>query len=544
MELGKIFQTIRKRLVLIVLGTLVVSVVAFVVSRNMEPIYQAKVTMMVNQSASTPLADYTSLIVGEDLAMTYSSLLKTRPLLEIVIANLGLDLSPDDLTEEMLGTNLIPETQLLELTVEDTDAQRASNIANEIAFTFISLHNTEKQLQNVVALEQDVVAQMASLMELVEYNQAAIDQSRISAGLLTAEESNLLQATLSNQQLAYAALLGTYLSVRLTQAQLLDVSVVEPAVPPAEPIRPSIPIYTFLGAFVGLVFSVGSAFLTEYLDRSFETSDDVGQILPLPMLGTIPRFQADGHGSTLVASTALLSPASEAYRTMRTNIRFASVDEPVKTLLVTSAEPGAGKTTLTANLGIVCAQAGLKVVLIDTDLRKPALHRLFHLRNGTGLTDLLLGDVQDVEECMVKTEIDGLHLITSGSIPPNPSELLGSKMMETVLANVQDSVDLVILDTPPTLPVTDAAVLAPRVDGVILLIEAKQTSHEAARQAWEAQRRVGAKILGVVLTKARLEHKAYYYYAEEARPAQRPLWRRWLEISKRVGLRILQRRHR
>jgi non-specific protein-tyrosine kinase len=382
------------------------------------------------------------------------------------------------------------------------------------------------------------------LKELVEYNQSAIDQSRISVGLLTEEEANLLQSTLSNQQLAYASLLGTYLSVRLTQAQLLDVSVVEPAVPPVEPIRPNIPVYTFLGAFVGLVFSGGLAFLMEFLDRSFETSEDVGQVLPLPTLGTIPRFQANGRRDTLVASTALLSPASEAYRTMRTNLRFASVDEPLRTLLITSAEPGAGKTTVTANLGVVCAQAGLEVVLIDTDLRRPTLHRLFDLGNHTGLTDLLLGDVQDVEKCMVGTEIDGLRLITSGPIPPNPSELLSSKMMEAVLAQVQNSADLVILDTPPTLAVTDAAVLAPKVDGVILLIEAKQTSHEAARRAWEAQQRVGATILGIVLTKAKLERKSYYYYAEGARPAKQSLWKRWLEILKKVNLCALLGRHR
>jgi capsular exopolysaccharide synthesis family protein len=132
---------------------------------------------------------------------------------------------------------------------------------------------------------------------------------------------------------------------------------------------------------------------------------------------------------------------------------------------------------------VVCAQAGLQVVLMDTDLRRPSLHQLFDLGNRTGLTDLLVGDVQDIRECRLRTEIDNLHLITAGPIPPNPSELLGSKMMEAVLAKVKRSADLVILDTPPTLAVTDAAVLASRVDGVILLIEARQTSHQAARRA-------------------------------------------------------------
>lgn len=528
MELREILQIIWKRLWLIVLGTLLISVAAFVVSKNRKPVYQAKVTMMVKQSANTPLASYTYLSTGEDLALTYSNLLKTRPLLEIVIANLNLDLSPDYLRGEMLGTNLIRGTQLLELTVKDTDPQRASDIANEIAFTFISLHNTEQQLQNIVALEQDVVAQMANLKELIEYNQSAIDKLPVTSGLLAEEESNRVQATLANQQNAYASLLGTYLDIRLTQAQLLDITVVEPAIAPTRPAGRSSVFYAFLGAFVGLNLSVGLAILLEYLDRSFETSDDVRQILSLPALGTIPRLRGEERNGRLVTSTLPRSPISEAYRTLRTNIRFASVDEPLTTLLITSAEPGAGKTTLAANLGVVCAQAGFQVVVIDTDLRLPSLHQLFDLNNHIGLTDLLVDDVQNVEECMVRTEIDNLRLITSGPIPPNPSELLGSKRMGAVLAEVQKSAELIILDTPPTLAVTDAAVLASKVDGVILLIEAKRTSHEAARRACEAHKRVGSRILGAVLTKAKTKRNAYYYYAEGARPTQRPIWKRWL----------------
>ncbi|MCK4306158.1 MAG: polysaccharide biosynthesis tyrosine autokinase, partial [Candidatus Eisenbacteria sp.] len=454
MELQTIFQTVWKRLWLIVLGTLLVSVAAFVVSRNMQPIYQAKLTLTVDQSADVPLA-YRSITMGADLALTYSKLLKTRPILEIVIANLDLDLSPGGL-KGMLGTNLIANTQLLELTVEDTDAQRASNIANEVAFTFISLHNTERQLQNIVALEQDVVAQMANLKELIAYNQSLIDQARTSSDLLAEGEANARQSALSGQLSSYANLLGTYLSIQLTQSQFFDVTVVEPAIAPTKPIRPNIVFNTFVGAFVGLNLGVGLAFLLEHLKRPFETYTDVRQILSLPTLGTVPRLRGKQRNSGLVTSTFPRAPVSEAYRTLRTNIRFAGVDEPLTTLLVTSAEPGVGKTTVAANLSVVCAQAGLRVALIDTDLRLPNLHQLFDLDNHTGLTNLLVDDVHNVEECMLRTKIDNLRLITSGPIPPNPSELLGSKKMKAVLAEVQRNADLIILDAPPTLAVTDA----------------------------------------------------------------------------------------
>ena len=522
MELEEIFRIIWKRLWLILLGTLLISILVFVASMNMKPIYQAKVTMMVNQSSAS-IPDYTSMLaVGEDLALTYSELLKTRPLLEIVIANLNLDLSPDDLIEDMLDTALIPDTQLLELTVEDTDAQRASDIANEIAFTFISSHNTEKQLQNVMDLEHYVAAQMESLEKSIEVNQSAIDQSRTSPSLFSEEELDLRQATLSNQQLAYASLLETYLNIRFTQAQLLDLTVVEPAIAPTEPIRPNIVIYSVLGAFMGLVFSGGLAFLLEYLNRSFETSDDVRQILSLPTLGTIPKLRGKERRSRLITLTLPRSLVSEAYRTLRTNIRFASVDEPLTTLLITSAEREAGKTTAVANLGIVCAQAGLRVVLVDTDLRVPRLHHLFDLNNHYGLTDLLVGNVQNVQDCLVRTGLDNLRLLTSGPVPPNPSELLSSKRMGAVLAEVQKDADLVSLDSPPVLAVTDATVLASKVDGVILLVQAKRTSHKAARQACETIQSVGATLLGAALTKVKVKRRgSAYYYIAKAQPVTR-----------------------
>jgi len=532
MELREILRVIWKRLWLILLGAFLVAVVVFVLSNKMTPVYQAKVTMMVKQSGNAPLADFTSILSGgDDLASTYSELLKTRPLLEMVIGNLNLGLSPDDLRDEMLGTSLVADTELLELTIDDTNPQRAADIANEIVYSFISLHNTEQQLHHIVTLEGDIVAQMEELKQLIQHNQAIVDESRASSGMLTEEEANLIQANLSNQQLAYASLLGTYLEVRLTQSQLLDVVVVEPAVAPNEPIRPNVFLYTFLGTFVGLFFSVGLAFLLEFLRRSFETEDDIRQVLPLPTLGTIPRLRGRARDKGLITLAYPRAPVSEAYRTLRTNIRFASVDEPLRTLLITSAEPEVGKTTVTANLGIVCAQAGLQVMLIDTDLRRPALHRIFDVKNHHGLTDLLVGDIQSIEQCMVETKIDHLRLISSGPIPPNPSELLGSKRMEEVLAQVRQKADLVILDTPPSLVVTDAAVLASKVDGVILLIEAKRTSHETARRAFQAHQRVGSPVLGAVLTKAKAGHRdsSYYYYVKEEQPGQQPIWRRWAE---------------
>jgi non-specific protein-tyrosine kinase len=509
MELNEIINVFRKRLWIIVLGTLLVSASAFIVGRNMTPIYEAKVMMKVDQPSNAPVS-FSSISTGENLALTYSKLLRTRPVLEIAIANLGVNLSPDQL-KRILGTKLVPETQLLELTVQDPDPQRASDIVNEIAFTFISLHNSEQGLQNITALEQDVVAQMALLKQLIENNQSSLDRLRSSRGVLMEEEPNRIENALSSQQSTYAGLLTAYLNVRRTQSQFFDVSVVEPAVVPMEPIKPNIPLYTFLGVFLGLLLGVGLAFLVELLDNTIETRDDVRQSLAVPTLSSIPRFQSEERTSPLIASTLPGSPVSESFRTLRTNLRFASVGEPLKTLLITSAEPGAGKTSIAANLGVVCAQAGLQVVLIDADLRRPALHRPFDLRSSPGLTDLLVKDIHNVEDFLLSTGTRNLRLIGSGTSPFNPAELLGSQGMRELLAELSENADLVIVDTSPTLAVTDAAVLASEVDGVLLVVAARKTRQEAAQHALESLQRVGANVLGVVLNAVPARRGSYYY---------------------------------
>ncbi|MBN1872947.1 MAG: polysaccharide biosynthesis tyrosine autokinase [Anaerolineae bacterium] len=510
MEAQRVLHIIQEKLYIIVLVTIITSLIVLVVSLNMTPIYQAKVVMIVAQTKNALTSDYASSLSGENLALTYSRLLTTRPLLEIVINNLDLDIAPEDLRENMLDINLVQGTQLLELSIEDTNPQRASDIANEIVYNFIALRNPEQQLQSIKALEQDVVSQMNTLKALIDRGQSTT--SNLSSGLLTDEELALTQSTLSNQQLTYARLMDTYLSIRLAESQLLDITVVEPAIPPEKPIRPVVPLYVFLGAAIGFTFSSGLVFLIAYFDRSFKTSNDVKQVLSLPALGTIYKLSNKKQNNGIVTLSFPTSPVAEAYRTLRTNIRFASFDASLKSLLITSAEPGTGKTTIVANLGIVFAQTGINVILIDSDLRSSKLHHLFHLDNQRGLVHFLTGDVHNIMDCISETSVANLRLITSGGIPPNPSELLSSERMRIALSEVQSNAELVILDTPPTLAVADALNLASMVDSTVLLIEAEKTSCEAACKLYEAHQHVGTKLLGFVLTKAKLRAQVPYPY--------------------------------
>lgn len=205
------------------------------------------------------------------------------------------------------------------------------------------------------------------------------------------------------------------------------------------------------------------------------------------------------------------SPISEQYRTIRTNMQFSSVDNELKSILVTSSGPAEGKSSTTANLAVVYAQQGKRVLLVDADLRKPTMHYTFRLDNLRGLSNVLVGE-NVLEDAVNRTDIETLDVMTCGPIPPNPSELLASRKMETLLKEALLSYDMVIFDTPPVLAVTDAQILANIVDGSVLVVRSTSTEIEAATRAKEALEPAKAKMLGVVLNGREKSASNYYYY--------------------------------
>lgn len=215
--------------------------------------------------------------------------------------------------------------------------------------------------------------------------------------------------------------------------------------------------------------------------------------------------------SELVTLAHPRSAAAEAYRTLRTNIRFSSADRPAKTILFTSPGQQEGKSTTLANLAVIAAQAGSRVVVVDCDLRRPSLHEIFGAPNTAGFTDLLLHDAPAALPTQ-EGPIDGLRVLTSGPLPPNPAELLSLDRVDALLSTLSQDADLVLLDSPPAAAVADASILAPRVDGVVLVVDATRTRREHARRAKEQLERVNARILGVVINRARLDNAGFKYY--------------------------------
>lgn len=207
------------------------------------------------------------------------------------------------------------------------------------------------------------------------------------------------------------------------------------------------------------------------------------------------------------------SPAAEAYRTLRTNIQFASLDKPLHTLLATSTAPDEGKSTTISNLAITIAQGEQRVILVDCDLRRPSLHTMFGLPNEQGLTSLMLGDNKTIP--LQPTEIPNLLVLTSGPIPPRPADVLGSKRMAAIIAHLRNEADMVLFDTPPINAVTDAAVLATAVDGVLLVFRSGETKRDRAHEARRLLDKVNANVVGVVLTDVKADKDQYSYYGKE-----------------------------
>jgi len=227
----------------------------------------------------------------------------------------------------------------------------------------------------------------------------------------------------------------------------------------------------------------------------------------------------EDRSSALITITHPRSPVSEAFRTLRTNLEFTSLDKPLRSMVVTSASPEEGKSTTLANLAVTMAQAGKQVLLVDCDLRRPSLHQIFNVRPTPGLTDMMRDDALLNKPPLQETPVSNLWLLPSGTIPPNPAELIASRRMSEVIAALQQHADIVLFDAPPVIAVTDAAVLSSKVDAVLLVISAGKTKRDHAKKAKALLEKVNAHLIGTVLNNVKGEAALYQYYASEEKTA-------------------------
>ena len=318
----------------------------------------------------------------------------------------------------------------------------------------------------------------------------------------------------------YGMLMQKYEEAKIAEAgKISNIRVVDRARVPRSPIQPQKKRNLAFGVVIGLALGLGVAFVLDYTDNSVKTPKDIDKSGNMTILGTVPMLKTKtgkkdrvmGIVSHLVTEQPTRSALAEAFRAIRTNLQFASPDNPIHTLLVTSAIPGEGKSTVTANLGIAMAQMGIRTLLVDTDLRKPVLRRVFGLEQESGFSDFM-ADRISLEEALCATGVENLTLLPAGSLPPNPSELLGSKKMESLIDRLKQDYQLVIFDSPPAIGVTDAAILGSKLDGAVLIVRTGKTDRAAMLRAKEILERVRTNVLGVILHMVTPVHGRYGYY--------------------------------
>ena len=400
----------------------------------------------------------------------------------------------------------VTNTQLINIFAESTDPKLAADIANTLVMVFADQVQS-LQTTRFSASEQNLQAQMTDIENKIK---VATDQLSNTTDLT---EKDRLETTIANYSQTYASLLQSYEQVRLAEAQnRSSIIQVEPADVPIEPIRPRTFMNVAVAALVSALLAGGLIIGIDLLNDTVKTPEDIADKLGLPVLGVISRYKHI-EGVPITESKPL-SPVSEAFRTLRTNVNYAraGIDKPLHSIMVISALPSEGKTDVLVNLGVVLAQNGLRVLLLDADLRRPALHYRLGMDNMIGLSQIFVHPELGLGYSIQPTRVKGLSAITSGGSPPNPSELLGSQKMETILEELKTNYDVVLVDTPPTLAVTDAAVMLPYVEGVLLVVKPGSTHTAPLRRLVEQFNLLNCKLLGVVLNDINLRSSSYGYY--------------------------------
>ena len=371
-----------------------------------------------------------------------------------------------------------------------------AKLKNEISKTVESVRN---QFQSALSEERS----LQSALDAQKTEALSLNRKGIEFGVLQREAD-------SNKQIYESLMQRTKDAGISSERRATNIRVVDAAEIPRAPISPNLRRSVLLALVAGLTMSLGLVFFVEYLDSRLKTPNDLKQHLGVPFLGMIPAVPRGKETSNPLMHQVGLSNFSEAFKTVRTNVLFSSAEDGVRSLVVTSASPGEGKSICSANIAVAMAQAGLRVLLVDADMRRPRVHEIFELSQEPGLSNLLTGNAK-ASETIQKSSVPGLWLMPAGHIPPNPAELLSSPRFVDFLGALEDHFDWVVLDTPPALVVTDSMIVGNRATGVAFVVGADQTSRHAARNALEQLAGANVTVIGAILNRADVNRHAHFY---------------------------------
>ncbi len=510
LELRDYLVVLRWRWITVVATVVATTVVALAVSFLQTPVYEASATLLLQSRASEQIfapESPTQARAGSSDVLTEIGVMESRSVRQAVAEELG---RPVEVSIQAEGA-----TDLVTISAESTEAAEAALIANTYAEVYITSRRQQlvADLQIAIDQVQAKITDFEGQLDDVDQPLADLDTAINAAGSLVEaqrlqDQRDRLQDQVEDERSLIESQQGPYIT-QLGQLQLATnltqtggAQIVGRAEEPTEPIRPTPLRNGALALVVGAILGVGLAFLREHLDDTIKTKDDLQQITQgTSVLGLIPSVESwkDRTSSLVVSLTDPDSSAAEAYRSLRTAVQFIGLDHPLKVIQFTSPNASEGKTTTLANLAVALARAGQRVVVVCCDLRRPRVHEFFGLEAEPGFTSVLLGETPFSTALQaVKGEGD-CALLAAGPSPPNPSELLSSRRTEEVITMLKNECDVVLIDTPPVLPVTDALVVSRLVDATIVVATAGRTTRKELHRAIEMLHQVSAPLVGTVL---------------------------------------------
>jgi len=504
MELKTYFRPLLKWWWLLLAAALVAAISSFIVMSRQPSVFVSRASLIVGNAVYQANPNTGDFFLNQQLANFYADLVRREPIRNAAMQALGLEWLPE------YNASTLPNSPVLEIVVSDTDPGRAQAVANELANQLIQQSPTndpgDQERQDFVTnqlkiFESDI---LRTQMEISDKQSALVGMTSARQIADTEDEIVSLEQKLSGLRSDYASLLAS--SDRGAGNSL---TLIEPANLPNRPTDPNTMIMVLLSAVVALAIAAAAAYLIEYMDDTLKSPEEINHVLDLPVVGFITEVE---KGKTLESylTNQPRSGVAEAFRSLRTDLEFSGVDKPLKTIYITSSEMDSGKTSIAVNLAIVIAQSGKRVILVDADLRRPSVHRYLGLTNQRGLSDVFRGNL-DIYNATTPYKEGNIFVVTSGTPPPNPSELLGSKKMDQILESLKKVADIVVVDGPPFL-VTDATILATKVDGVLLIVRYGFTRKNSALNAVKQLNRAGARAIGVVLNRIPRTSGAGYGY--------------------------------
>jgi capsular exopolysaccharide synthesis family protein len=528
MELRDYINVIRARKWVIIQAVVIVTLATLLWSFSQPKVYSGSAEVLITEK------DTASAILGNALPLsqqpervldTQVELVQIRPVAEAAIKKLNLQTTPDLLLQGVT-VEAVGQTNIVRVTATNENATTASMIANAMADEYVrSVRDANRE--SIAAAADEVQKRLdQAKAEIIDLGH------KISGSKAPTSSATDLQAELQIATATYSTLAEKLETLRINeQLETGPGRVVSPAVVNPIPVSAGRLRTTLVGLGLGLVLGLGLAFLYEYLDNTIKSTEEAEKLYGAPVLGTVPIDKMEkGEKRRLVVVRAPGSASAEAYRVLRNSLEFVNFKNDIKTILVTSAAPGEGKSTVASNLAAALSQAGKKVVLVSVDFRRPTTDQFFDVNNMIGLSDVLLG-THSLKSALQRPGDEQLLVLASGKMPPNPSELLGSSKMREVLGALGEWGEWVIIDAPPLLAVADPAAVARWTDGVLMVTQAGVTTREAAKKAYEVLEKVGARTIGVVVWglddsrggSAGYGHYAggYYYSSYYGQPAEK-----------------------